>query len=250
MDKRYINSINITMDILKKILLTIIGISIIPMTYADDNEINIPNVSGNDIEIKITQVGLANTIQCYQTSSCYTNLPGGELNLVQYNDSGTENKIELWHLEGQDNIVRWGQGVAWSNATSTTYSNDGDEGGGHYSRLDVHGDYNHLQGHQTNQGSTSGHTFTSLIFSDYNDIWVRQQHDGAKTINLQTNSDGNDITLRQKGSWAQHTANITLSGSESTTLNLLQQGTTTQSYSLSQTCYTVGGCSVTVTQGN
>lgn len=238
------------MDILKKILLTIIGISIIPMTYADDNEINIPNVSGNDIEIKITQVGLANTIQCYQTSSCYTELPGGELNLVQYNDSGTENKIELWHLEGQDNIVRWGQGVAWSNATSTTYSNDGDEGGGHYSRLDVHGDYNHLQGHQTNQGSTSGHTFTSLIFSDYNDIWVRQQHDGAKTINLQTNSDGNDITLRQKGSWAQHTANITLSGSESTTLNLLQQGTTTQSYSLSQTCYTVGGCSVTVTQGN
>lgn len=238
------------MDILKKILLTIIGISIIPMTYADDNEINIPNVSGNDIEIKITQVGLANTIQCYQTSSCYTELPGGELNLVQYNDSGTENKIEIWHLEGQDNIVRWGQGVAWSNATSTTYSNDGDEGGGHYSRLDVHGDYNHLQGHQTNQGSTSGHTFTSLIFSDYNDIWVRQQHDGAKTINLQTNSDGNDITLRQKGSWAQHTANITLSGSESTTLNLLQQGTTTQSYSLSQTCYTVGGCSVTVTQGN
>lgn len=239
------------MDILTKMKSVFVGMLIIPMiTIADDNKINIPSVSGNDIEIRITQVGYANTIQCYQTSSCYTNLPGGELNLVQYNDSGTENKIELWHLEGQDNIVRWAQGTAWDSATSTTHSYDGDEGGGHYSRVDIHGDYNHLQGHQTNQGSTSGHTFTSLIFSDYNDIWVRQQHDGAKTINLQTNSDGNDITLRQKGSWAQHTANITLSGSESTTLNLLQQGTTTQSYSLSQSCVTVGGCSVSVIQGN
>lgn len=227
-------------------LLVLIGLSV----HADDNEINIPQISGDNIEIKINQIGYANTIQCYQTSSCYTNLPGGEINLVQYNDSGTVNKIEIWHLEGQDNIVRWGQGVAWDNATSDSYSYDGTEGGGHYSRLDVHGDYNHLQGYQTNQGSTSGHTFNSLIFSNSNDIWVRQQHDGAKTINLTTYSDGNNITLRQKGSWAQHTANVTLSGSESTTLNLLQQSTTTQSYSLSQSCNTIGGCSVSVTQGN
>lgn len=228
-------------------IFVLIGISL--SSNADDNEINIPQITGDDIEIKITQVGYANTIQCYQTTSCYTDLPGGELNLVQYNDSGTVNKIELWHLEGQDNIVRWGQGVAWDNATSSTYSYDGTEGGGHYSRLDVHGDYNHFQGHQTNQGSTSGHTFTSIIYSDYNDIWVRQQHDGAKSINLTTWTDGNDITVRQKGAWAQHTANISLSGSEPTTLNLLQQGTTTQSYSLSQSCATVGGCSVSVTQG-
>ena len=239
------------MDILTKMKSVFVGMLIIPMiTIADDNEINIPSITGNDIEINITQIGYANTIQCYNTTSCYTNLPSGELTLIQENHSGTENKIELWHLDGQDNIIRWGQGVAWSGATSESYSYDGVEGGGHYSRLDVHGDYNHLQGHQTNQGSTSGHTFTSLIFSDSNDIWVRQQHDGAKTINLTTNSDGNDITLRQKGAWATHTANITLSGSDPTTLNLLQQGTTTQSYTLSQTCVTVGGCSVSVTQGN
>jgi len=229
-------------------IFVLIGISL--SSNADDNQINIPQITGDNIEIKITQVGYANTIQCYQTSSCYTNLPGGELNLVQYNDSGTENKIELWHLDGQNNIVRWAQGTAWDSATSTTYGDDGNEGGGHYARLDIHGDNNHLQGHQTNGGSTSGHTFTSLIFSDYNDIWVRQQYNGAKTINLTTYSDGNDISVLQKGAWAQHTATITLSGSESTTLDLLQQGTTTQSYSLSQNCVTVGGCSVTVTQGN
>ena len=33
-------------------------------------------------------------------------------------------------------------------------------------------------------------------------------------------------------------------------LNLTQTGDTNQSYSLTQTCNTVGGCSVSVTQGN
>lgn len=220
-----------------------------PLAFADDNTITLQQVSGDNIEINVDQVGYNNTIQCYQSTSCYTDLPNSELTLVQYNDTNAVNKIEIWHLDGQNNIVRWAQGVAWDNATSDTWSYDSDEGGGHYARLDIHGNNNHLQGHQTNQGSTSGHTFNSLIFSDDNDIWVRQQHDGAKIINLTTYSDGNDITLRQKGNGAQHTASITLDGTYATTLNLLQQGTTTQTYSISNTCYTAGGCNVSVTQG-
>ena len=214
-----------------------------------DNEITIDQTGGDNFNLTINQFGANNVIKMYDAYS-YVNGADMTLTLIQQNDTTTNNVIELWHLDGQDNIVRWGQGVAWDNATSSTYSYDGTEGGGHYARLDIHGDNNHMQGHQTNQGSTSGHTFTSIIYSDYNDIWVRQQHDGAKTINLTTWVDGNDITLRQKGSGANHTAYISLSGSDPTTLNLLQQGTTTQSYSLSQNCVTVGGCSVTVTQGN
>ena len=234
--------------------LLIIGVlwllSYVGLAFGDDNEINIPSISGDNITLKIDQVGYKNTIQCYNTSSCYTNMPDGEIHLIQYNDSGAQNKIEIWHLQGQENIIRWGQGIHWSSATSTTFSHDGSEGGGHYARLDMHGSYNHLQGEQANEGGTSGHIFNSLIFSDYNDIWVRQQYDGSKTINLTTYSDGNDITLRQIGSSANHTASVSLDGDYGTTLNLLQQGTTTQSYSLSQSCYTVGGCSVSVTQGN
>ena len=214
-----------------------------------DNEISIDQTGGDNFNLTINQFGSNNVIKMYDAYS-YVNGADMTLTLIQQNETTTNNVIELWHLDGQDNIVRWGQGVSWDNATSSTYAYDGTEGGGHYARLDIHGNNNHLQGHQTNQGSTSGHTFTSLIFSDYNDIWVRQQHDGAKTVNLTTYNDGNDITLRQKGAWAQHTANITLSGSDPTTLNLLQQGTTTQSYSLSQNCLTVGGCSVSITQGN
>ena len=47
-----------------------------------------------------------------------------------------------------------------------------------------------------------------------------------------------------------HNAQIRIQGSEHTTLNLLQQGNTNQSYSLTQNCYTVGGCTVNVSQGN
>ena len=213
------------------------------------NEITIKQIGGDDFDLSIIQVGTNNIIKGYDYSS-YIEGDDMDLMLVQYNDTTTNNVIEYWHLDGDDNTVRWGQGVAWTNSTSDTFSNDGDEGSGHYARLDIHGDNNHMQGHQTNQGSTSGHTFTSIIYSDNNDIWARQQHDGGKTINLTTWVDGNDITLRQKGAWAQHSATISLSGSEPTTLNLLQQGTTSQSYSLSQTCYTVGGCSISVTQGN
>ena len=216
-----------------------------PLAFAD-NEISIEQ-SGDSLDLTIEQVGANNIIREYDYSSYLEGANMG-LMLVQYNDTSTNNVIEYWHLDGSGNTIRWAQGAAWTSATSETYSYDGEEGGGHYARLDIHGDNNHLQGHQTNQGSTSGHTFNSLIFSDNNDIWVRQQHDGGKTLNLTTYVDGNDISVRQKGNGAQHTASITLSGSESTVLNLLQQGTTSQSYSLSQTCYTVGGCSVSVTQ--
>ena len=162
----------------------------------NNNEITI-NQIGNYFNLNINQIGNNNIIKGYDYSS-YIEGNDMDLMLVQYNETTTNNVVDIWHLDGDDNTVRWAQGAAWDNATSETYSYDGDEGGGHYARLDIHGDNNHMQGHQTNQGSTSGHTFTSLIFSDYNDIWARQQHDGAKTINLQTNSDGNDITLRQK----------------------------------------------------
>ena len=55
--------------------------------------------------------------------------------------------------------------------------------------------------------------------------------------------------MLQKGT-ANHNAQIRIQGTEPTTLNLIQQGGTNQSYTLTQTCYTAGGCTVNVTQGN
>lgn len=207
--------------------------------------------TGDNLTLQITQVGADNIIRKYQNS--YGSWITGDdvsIHLEQMNESGTDNIIEIWHLEGDDNQVRWGQGMQLSGPTDTTFSFDGSEGGGHYARLDIHGDNNKLSGYQTNQGSTTGHIFTSLIFSDNNDIWVKQLGNGQKEINLYTVSDGNDISLVQKGSGGEHTANINLYGSYPTTLDLVQQSSTNQTYSLTQTCVTVGGCTVSVNQGN
>ena len=53
----------------------------------------------------------------------------------------------------------------------------------------------------------------------------------------------------QKGT-GSHNSQVTLTGSYATTLNVLQQGSVNQTYSLTQNCQTSNGCSVSVTQGN
>ena len=63
------------------------------------------------------------------------------------------------------------------------------------------------------------------------------------------NTDDSESTMTQKGD-ASHNAQIIITGSEHTIFNLLQQGNTNQSYSLTQSCYTVGGCTVNISQGN
>jgi hypothetical protein len=94
----------------------------------------------------------------------------------------------------------------------------------------------------------SAHTATIYLYSNDNEVWVNQNTDGAKTFSLTTNNDENSVSVEQTG-YAAHTGTITLTGSAPTTLSLLQQGTTAQSYSLSQNCITIGGCGVSVTQG-
>ena len=54
-----------------------------------------------------------------------------------------------------------------------------------------------------------------------------------------------DVEQRGSGS---HNATITLTGNQPTTLTLIQNSVTNQAYSLTQTCVTAGGCSITVTQ--
>lgn len=62
-------------------------------------------------------------------------------------------------------------------------------------------------------------------------------------------TDGGTQSVIQKDSGA-HTATIDLTGTYYTDLSLVQQGSTNQSYSLTQDCQTSGGCTVGITQGN
>ena len=95
------------------------------------------------------------------------------------------------------------------------------------------------------------HTFNLDIHADSTDVDLWQEGSGEHYAHsyFYGTADGSDVDLTQKGN-ANHNAQIRLQGNQPTTLTLLQQGTTNQSYNLTQTCYTTGGCTVNVTQGN
>jgi len=218
---------------------------IAPLAFAD-NEITIDQTGGDNLNLTINQIGLNNVIKMYDPYS-YVNGANMSLHFYQNNDGSNQNTIDLWHLDGSNNSIRWGQGGKLDDASDTTFYFDGTESGGHYANFDIHGSYNNVVGWQANSGN-GAHTYNQLIFSSYNDVYVEQRGDGDKTLNLTINNDGNNVEVFQKNTG--HTATINLSGSDPTILNLLQQGYTSQTYSLSQNCLTVGGCSVSVTQGN
>ena len=212
-----------------------------------DNLIELKNVESDALDLTIEQVGANNKIQCYMDNWCYIK-DSVTIDLKQINTSTSTNILEIWHIEDGNNTLRWGQGVSLNNKNSTTWQYDGQEGGGHYARIDIHGGGNNFIGYQQNAGSSTGHIFTSLIFSDNNNIWVRQKNNGQKELNLYTTSDGNTVEVLQKTNGGEHTANINLHGSQPTTLNLIQQGQTDKSYSITQTCVTGGGCNISVHQ--
>lgn len=155
-----------------------------------------------------------------------------------------------FHIQGNDNSVRWGQGRSLANASDETFSTDlGSEGGGHTTTLDIHGNNNSVAGFQRNgaMNQFSGHTATLYIYANDNALWVKQENDGAKTLNYTSRTDDNTGHIVQKGS-GSHTSTINLTGTYQSTLNLLQDSSTNQSYTLTQNCVTAGGCSISITQ--
>ena len=247
--------------------------------YADDNHVHVEQVNGGDsTDLTIDQIGYDNlirfsfdhqnnTIELFQSGNNmyigYTDAWGSGYNwggdldgsnndvLVKQKCSASscnENDFQF-HIWGHYNEVVFGQGYEIGNSLSPNWSYDGNEPGGNFVRLDIHGDYNDFKGSQKQDSDTIEHSMTWNIYGDHNDVYSKQMQNGDKTLTGQINNDYNTVSTVQKKNGA-HTANITLSGTEGTTLNLTQTGNTAQSYTLSQTCYTTGGCTVNVTQGN
>lgn len=213
-------------------------------TASADNEIVIEQTGGDNFSLNIEQSGANNQIKMFDNYSWLsgTNL---SLHLYQNNDGTNQNVIDFWHVEGNNNSVRWGQGGKLSDASDTTFYYDGTENGGHYANIDIHGDNNSVVGWQANN-SNGAHTYNQLLFSSGNTVYVEQGGNSDKTLNLTTYNDNNNIQAIQQV--AGHTATIELDGTYGTTLNFLQQGSSAQTYSLYQNCVTAGGCSVTITQ--
>jgi len=251
---------------------------LIPATAnAQDNEVLLDQ-TGNNFDLTILQAGYDNKIDFSvggannvvdllqqgnggyigYTSAWGSGLAWGgdldgdynNLNIVQTCNQGSScggDRFEF-HIQGNSNDVDFYQGYHVTSS-GTVLEVDDYEYGGHFTRLDIHGDNNKFLGSQRANNSGHEHSNTTNIYGNYNDVYTRQESNQDKTLNLTINNSYNDVDMVQKGS-ATHNATVTLSGTYATTLYMLQQGGTAQSYTLSQTCATVGGCSVSVTQGN
>ena len=226
-------------DFLKKINGTHLGIFVISLFFTaqlfagptDDNHIHVEQVEGgDDVSLTINQLGYGNEVQF---SFAHAN---NVFNLTQH---GTGNYIG-W-------VSYWGSGKSWggdvdgSDNTETVLQYDGATYGRH-----IWGDDNTVDVYQ--HGS---HTFNLDIHADDTNVELWQEGTGSHYAHsyFYGSADGSDVDLTQKDG-ANHNAQIRLQGTQPTTLTLLQQGSTNQSYTLTQTCYTVGGCTVNVSQGN
>jgi hypothetical protein len=155
----------------------------------------------------------------------------------------------IMNVYGSNNDVLMGQGYKVSSAGVFDY--DGQEFGGHDMYLDITGSGNDVKLSQRSNNNTSDHYMDINIYSDDNTVHAMQQHNNDKTLTLTINNDDNNVSINQQKSGGTQTGTITLGGSYGTTLDL-QMGTNNTSgagtYSLTQNCQTVGGCSVSVTQ--
>lgn len=196
------------------------------------------------------------------------------------------NEIDAYQGGGQDDnylkvIINSGNNndiTAWQGKHSDG-TTDSDEVGDHDGYWIVSGDDNVLKSYQTDtnrqNGGGAGHHFANYITGDDNTVTHTQKgkagHDGF----IEVNGDLNTVDLYQKGNngvkWADlvldgngHALDVTQKGGQQATaaidltygtgaydFNLTQEATSSAlSYSITGTCYTVGGCSVTVTQSN
>ena len=156
-----------------------------------DNEINIEQ-TGDNLDLEILQVGADNIIKMKDNDS-YINMSSLDIWMIQYNIGGNENQIVIDEMSGSGNDIKLAQGVAWDSST-TGWNYDGFEGGGHYMEIDLYGNNNEIEWHQTNQsGALDGHNFYLHVAGSDNSIDGRQQSSGAKDMELTLYNSYNNV---------------------------------------------------------
>ena len=211
----------------KLLLISLISLPV----YAGDNHVHVEQVNGGDnLSLTATQQGYDNMIQFS------TNHANNTFDFLQIGSGNYIGWVSYWG-SGKS----WGGDVDGSNNTESVIQYDGATYGRH-----IWGDENTVDIYQSGD-----HTHNLDIHVD--DVVHESWQEGSGThyshAYFYQTSDGSITDMTQKGS-GNHNAQIRIMGNQPTTLNLLQQGSTNQSYSVTQSCYTSGGCTVNVTQGN
>ena len=200
--------------------------------FAGDNHVHVEQVGtgADNVSLEIDQAGYGNLIDF---TFAHQN------NVFNFLQVGANNKISY--------VPYWGSGKSWGGDVDGTGNNEdiAQYDGAEYGR--------HLWGNNNDVDVYQNGTHIHYLDIHADDTKVETWQEGTgehySHAYFYGTADGSEVDLMQKGN-ANHNAQIRLQGNQPTTLNLLQQGSTNQSYNLTQTCYTTGGCTVNVTQGN
>ena len=216
--------------------------------FADDNEITIKQ-EGDNFELDITQIGYNNVVKQWTSSE---GIDGSDNTIIikQARDRGNgtqPNTIELRRLWGDGNTLKLGQG--YQIGTNGNFSRDYAEYGDTFAHINITGDNNQVLMTQRTNSNSSGHEYWLHLEGDNNDIYTVQREGGSQYINLDIYNDYNEVDLRQTNN-GDHYMSVILRGTEPTDISVIQNGWNSKSYSITNYCYTSGGCNVNVTQGN
>lgn len=224
-------------------------------------------LSGDDTTATLKQWHNNNAMSVCSTGT------GNTVKVLQGSLSGNsgDNSVDLT-VTGNDNTV------TLSQDRNDSGNDDPTADGNHETTVTITGNNNNVWQAQRNNGTwgsgPDGHQSTIDINGDYADVDVRQLADVKKTLSIDIDADYVTADIKQNGhgqhdialdvdnsnstfdldqgynpgSSSGHSMNISTSGTYSSDVTVSQQSNTPKSYSLSQTCVTVGGCSVNVTQ--
>jgi hypothetical protein len=170
------------------------------------------NRTTQDSQVYIEQIGDSNTIVVNQT--------GTRNNYVGYYGNGSSNNIDITQ-----------------SGNSSTVAN--------YTNLTVLGNNNNVDVVQQSTGGAKG--VYATVNDNANTVTIQQKDAGNHHLDLTLSGGNKTVDILQQGS-AAHMADITLGGAGARSLNLTQQGTAQQFYSINSIC--ASSCeAITVIQG-
>jgi hypothetical protein len=217
--------------------------------------------SGNNNDLDIRQDGNDNLIAGVgSTTNSIVNatIDGDNNDNILYQTG--DNNVLLFDITGDNNNTWIDQGGYVA-------------GGSDNNRIefDINGDFNTLESTQThsNNAGHNGHYLGVDIDGDSNILYTSQRNDGEKKAFISVQGDDNSVDVYQWGAGSHyteiavgsdqtvtvdqdgsgnHNASVSMTG-YSATLDLTQDSSTNQTYSINQNCLNANGCgTTTVTQ--
>ena len=217
--------------------------------------------SGNNNDLDIRQDGNDNLIAGV----------GSTTNSIVNATIDGDNNDNILYQTGDNNVLLFD--ITGDNTNTWIDQGGYVAGGSDNNRIefDINGDFNTLESTQThsNSAGNNGHYLGVDIDGDNNILYTSQRNDGEKKAFISVQGDDNSVDVYQWGAGSHyteiavgsdqtvtvdqdgsgnHNASVSMTG-YSATLDLTQDSSTNQTYSINQNCLNANGCgTTTVTQ--